>query len=123
MKHGEKGIGKRLKLCRIGKDYTLEAVAKKVGVTATYISLIERNKNKPNRELMDKLSELYDMDRDELYEAYGVYPAPLEAVLEDETLRKALTAIGNDERLTDEDKKNLYDRLEYWYKKTVEERE
>ncbi|MGG4039015.1 helix-turn-helix domain-containing protein [Heyndrickxia ginsengihumi] len=52
-------VGKLLKLKRIELGLTLEKVANKVGVTANYISLIERGKNTPNADILDKLADLY----------------------------------------------------------------
>ena len=119
-----KSVGIMLKLKRVELGLTLEQVAKQVGVTANYISLIERGKNTPNAEIIDKLSELYSIDRDELYEHYGKIPATVaEQIEQSETLKKAISRIGKDERLTDEDRENLYERLLYWHQKAIEEKE
>lgn len=116
-------IGRELKLRRLEEGLTLEVVSKKVGVTANYISLIERGKNKPNNDLLDKFTELYSMNKDHLYEAYGLLPPSIEDELQDETLRKTITAINKDHRLTQEDKTNLYERLHHWHKTIKSRRE
>jgi transcriptional regulator with XRE-family HTH domain len=117
-------IGKRLRLRRIALDMTLEDVAQAIGVSANYISLIERGKNVPSDEIIDKLAELYGMDRDELYECYGKIPATIQEELEEyDVLKEAIKAIGRDERLTPEDKEHLYERLLYWHKKLKEDKE
>jgi transcriptional regulator with XRE-family HTH domain len=117
-------VGKRLKLRRIELDLTLEDVSQAIGVSANYISLIERGKNVPSDEILDKLSKLYEMDRDELYECYGKIPATIQEELEEhDVLKEAIKRIGRDERLTPEDKENLYERLLYWHKKLLEDKE
>lgn len=49
-----------LKLARIKKGLTQEALAAKVGITRTIYSNIERGKTEPTRDIMKKLSEALD---------------------------------------------------------------
>ena len=49
-----------LKLARIKKGLTQEALAAKVGITRTVYSNIERGKTEPTRDIMKKLSETLD---------------------------------------------------------------
>ena len=49
-----------LKLARIKKGLTQEALAAKVGITRTIYSNIERGKTEPTRDIMKKLSETLD---------------------------------------------------------------
>lgn len=114
-------IGEKLKKRRKELGMTLEDVAKVVGVSTNYISLIEREKNVPNDEIITKLAELYKMDLDTLFVGFGKLPTPIvEEIKNSPSLRKILLEISNDSRLTKEQKQNLYERLAYWYKKVID---
>jgi transcriptional regulator with XRE-family HTH domain len=119
----EMTIGKQLKKKRRQLGLTLEEVANAIGISANYVSLIERDKHVPNDEIITKLAELYKMDLDTLFKAFGKIPTPIvDELINNESLRKILLEISNDKRLTDEEKQNLSERLSYWYKKATEKK-
>ncbi len=50
-------IGAAIKLCRDRKNLTLTDLAKKSGLSSSYISLLENNKRDPNLSKVESISE------------------------------------------------------------------
>jgi transcriptional regulator with XRE-family HTH domain len=60
-------FAKRLRKLRRNADFTQEQLAEKVGVSADFISQVERGINSPSFETMQKLAEVLEVDPSELF--------------------------------------------------------
>ena len=72
-----KALGKRIKLARVAKDYTQEALAKQVGCSTVFISEIEKGTKRPSIETLHRISTKLKIGMDELF--YGT-ETPMESV-------------------------------------------
>lgn len=59
-------IGEVLRLSRIANDFTLKEMANKLGVTPSYVSLIEQGKRNPSDDILNKYSEVLNMSKETL---------------------------------------------------------
>jgi transcriptional regulator with XRE-family HTH domain len=60
-------FGKRLRRLRRIADLTQEQLAEKVGVSADFISQVERGINTPSFDTIQKLAEVLEVDASELF--------------------------------------------------------
>lgn len=115
-------VGLYLKQMRRQKYLTLAQVAEEIGVTANYVSLIERGKNTPNDEIISKLAKLYGIDEDDLFERFGkVSASVIEEIKKYGYLRKAILQIKNRKDIDESEKEELYKRLFIWHEKAIDE--
>jgi transcriptional regulator with XRE-family HTH domain len=49
-------IGKAIRLCRTQKEMSLDDLSSKVGISVSYLSLLERGKRDPNFSVLEKIS-------------------------------------------------------------------
>lgn len=56
-------IGEVLRLSRIANDFTLKEMANRLGVTPSYVSLIEQGKRNPSDDILNKYSEALNMSK------------------------------------------------------------
>lgn len=49
-------IGKVIRLCRVQKDMSLDDLSSKIGISVSYLSLLERGKRDPNISVLEKIS-------------------------------------------------------------------
>jgi transcriptional regulator with XRE-family HTH domain len=69
---GGKRFGATIRRLRLAKDYTLRQFAQQVGVSPTYLSLVEQGQVKPPvEERVRKMAELLDEDPDPLLALAG----------------------------------------------------
>jgi len=54
-------IGRGVKTVRINKGFNQKRFAKKVGITQSYLSLIESNKKTPSTEVLEQIAEAVDV--------------------------------------------------------------
>ncbi len=66
---GDDAIGPLLR--RLRGDLSLRDVTKRIGVSSSYLSQIERGDRKPGSNVMRKLADLYNVDADELLKRAG----------------------------------------------------
>jgi len=57
----------KAQLLRISKGFTQQAVAELVGISQSYLSLIETYKAVPEDEIYTQITKLYDCHKSELY--------------------------------------------------------
>lgn len=67
MANNDNILGERLKTCRKNHDMTQQEVADKLGVTSASISSWESGARRPDFEMLDNLSKLYDVSFDYLF--------------------------------------------------------
>ncbi|HDL65064.1 MAG TPA: XRE family transcriptional regulator [Proteobacteria bacterium] len=60
--HQEHDIGGKVRALRKARNLTLEELAKKLEVTASYLSRLERNHNLPSLPLLERLAGVFDVD-------------------------------------------------------------
>ncbi|MGF2715486.1 helix-turn-helix domain-containing protein [Bacillus cereus] len=113
-----KEIGKTLRTQRRSKDLTLELVAEAVGVSANYISELEKgDRGKlPSDTVLKRLSVVLNLDEKELFKGYGKIPLSVKEELQgnDRLLSTLYEAIHNPS-LTDKDRSNLYSDIQRLY--------
>lgn len=88
MADNENILGERLKSCRKTLSFTQQEVAEKLGVTSASISSWESGARRPDFEMLDNLSKLYDVSFDYLFGRVNSVVASIT-----ETLDKAGEAI------------------------------
>ena len=49
-------IGKAIRLCRVQKEMSLDDLSSKIGISVSYLSLLERGKRDPNISVLEKIS-------------------------------------------------------------------
>ena len=67
MANNDNILGERLKTCRKNHNLTQQEVADKLGVTSASISSWESGARRPDFEMLDSLSKLYDVSFDYLF--------------------------------------------------------
>jgi len=86
-KSQQKGCGAEIRQRRTEKDFTLEDVSTEVGCTIDHLSKVERGLRPPSRKLCLRLSDVLDMDKDEVLGAYGhVAPDVIDIIAADPAL-------------------------------------
>ncbi|MFB2549472.1 helix-turn-helix domain-containing protein [Ensifer soli] len=78
--------GPRLRRMRMGLELTQTAMAEALGISPSYLNLIERNQRPLTVQLLLKLSSVYRIDLDELQEEASATLAPLRDVFADPLL-------------------------------------
>lgn len=68
------GIGKRLRLSRLGRELTMDQLAARSGISQSAISLIESDKIRPTAHTIEKLASGIDVDP--CWLAYGTGAKP-----------------------------------------------
>lgn len=117
--------GDILKRQRLELGYTLDHTASEVGVSINYISELERNnKTNPSDEVIVKLAKVYRVDEDDLFNLFGKMPlATKEEVLSNPTLMRILSRIKKENKLTPQQKYDLYEKLHELYEEMANEEE
>lgn len=100
--------GARLRECRKTTKLSIFKVAKKVHISGNYLSRLERGINVPSDTVIFNLAEFYNIDPSELFALYDRAPSPNSETLNAiPSLRKILTEISLDSRLTTEEKEEF----------------
>ena len=60
-------IGRRIKEARQGKGLSQEALSEKIGMSAKYLSSIERGKENPTLDTLIKLADALEVETSELF--------------------------------------------------------
>lgn len=76
-----KQLGHLLRESRKKAGKSLKQAGEDVGVSYTYISKLENGIVRPSSEMLERLSEYYDADRDELYIAANKVPSDIDHIL------------------------------------------
>ena len=122
--HLIKTIGNELRGLRKTKNLQVKDVAKDVGVSSTYISEIERNNKVPSNELIEKIATIYNIDEQQLFKGFKVFPDSMVYELTSEYgLYDMIFELSENERITREEKDAFYKKVESLYKETFEKGE
>ncbi|MBC9786580.1 helix-turn-helix domain-containing protein [Heliobacterium chlorum] len=119
-------VGEYLRGLREKHELTLTELGKKVGVSAAYLSELERGFKTPSDKLIMELAVLYEIDIEDLFNRFGKISATATTVLEKNPgIQKTLATISRDPRLSEEEKQDLYDEffnVYLSYKQDIEKR-
>ena len=97
--------GDKLRELRKKTTFSVFKVAKQVHISGNYLSLLERGINSPSDTVLFNLSEFYGVEPSELFKLYDrVVPPNNEQLTAIPSLRKIMTQISVDEKLTSEEK-------------------
>ena len=97
--------GEKLRELRKQTTFSVFKVAKQVHISGNYLSLLERGINSPSDTVLFNLSEFYGVEPSELFKLYDrVVPPNNEQLTAIPSLRKIMTQISVDEKLTSEEK-------------------
>ena len=94
----ETTLGKALRAARMGRGFGLRELARRVGISATYLSRIETGEERrpPSEEALTALARDLAADPDELLALAGRVPADvLDILLADRTLWATLRQVAN----------------------------
>ncbi|AQR98143.1 helix-turn-helix domain-containing protein [Clostridium saccharoperbutylacetonicum] len=87
-------------------------VAKQIHISGNYMSLIERGLNCPNDQILFNLAEFYGVDPGDLFKLYDkMIPPTLEQMNAIPSLRKIMTEISIDEKLSSDEKEAFAKRV------------
>ena len=67
--YGSKEVdpGRRIRFCRHMRDLECKELAKKVGISPSYMSSIERNRTKAPERIYDKIAVALGLTKDEMF--------------------------------------------------------
>lgn len=109
--------GDYLRELRKRKGLSLLKVAREIGVSGNYISLIERGKRQPSMLVIHSLADFYNVDPQDICILYHIgYDGDVGNMIRNEALRRVLTQMSTDKHFTDDDleiiSKKLHDILD-----------
>ena len=101
-------VGSFLQNERKRTGLSLFKVAKQVGITGNYLSLIERGIQTPSNAVLVALGNFYNLDLEGLFNMYGrVYDSSIKEALRIPSLRKILMEITTNNKLSAEEKEEV----------------
>ena len=101
-------VGSFLRNERSRTGLSLFKVAKQVGITGNYLSLIERGIQTPSNAVLVALGNFYNLDLEGLFNMYGrVYDSSIKEALRIPSLRKILMEITTNNKLSAEEKEEV----------------
>lgn len=101
-------VGSFLRNERSRTGLSLFKVAKQVGITGNYLSLIERGIQAPSNVILVALGNFYNLDLESLFNMYGrVYDSSIKEALRIPSLRKILMEITANNKLSAEEKEEV----------------
>lgn len=82
-------FGNYVRELRMNKGWSINEAGEELGVSANYISMVERGVRNPTNKFVGKIAKLYDVDEEILYGLLGrISDAVLKSIEESETLLK-----------------------------------
>lgn len=100
--------GSKLREYRKASKLSIFKVAKKIHISGNHLSRLERGINAPSDAVMFNLAEFYGIEPSELFALYDRVPSPnSEKFNSIPSLKKIMTEISLDSRLTDEEKEEF----------------
>lgn len=110
-------FGEYLTRLRNEKGLSQDELGKALGVTANFISLVERGMKPVSDQFIREVCKFYGISECDAFEMLGKVPLlAREELEENETLRRTLSKIRRNKNLTDEQKQNIYDKIHELYK-------
>lgn len=116
--------GKFLEKLRRETNHTLQNVSKELGVSVSYLSLVENGQKMPSDMFIRDIADFYKIDENVLFEKFGKVPlGVVEEISNNPTLQRTLTEIRYNSKLTEAQKQELYEDIYGLYMRLVEEQE
>lgn len=101
--------------------FKLSEVSKCVGISAPYLSEIEKGIKTPSDSVLESLAEFYGIDEDKLFEKYGKIPNHLiETLGEHYELRSILSKLNKEKKISKEQKEEMHKTITDLYCKFLE---
>ena len=75
-------LGEKLRQLREAKNLGLKTAAPKADVTYSYLSKIENGHKNPTSDLLEKLCDIYDADKDEIIARFGGLPDDIQRIIQ-----------------------------------------
>lgn len=98
--------------CNMKPKPSIFKVAKKIHISGNYMSMIERGVYCPNDQILFNLAEFYEVNPSELFKLYDkVVPPTLEQMNAIPSLKKIMTEISIDDKLTADEKESFAKRV------------
>ncbi|MDF2612812.1 MAG: helix-turn-helix protein [Clostridia bacterium] len=108
-----KTAGKKLRELRKETGLSIYKVARAIGVSGNYISLLERGQQQPSDAVLISLCDFYKVERAVLFDLYNrVETTKLDQILADPSLRKILNQMSTDKKLSSEDLASIETELQ-----------
>lgn len=87
-------------------------VAKSIGISGNYLSLIERGKIMPSDTILYSIAEFYKKDPNEIFSLFQkVYSEDIKEMLSIPSIRKLLLELSQDKKLSIEEKEQIADEV------------
>ena len=100
-----KQAGEKLREIRKLTKLSIYKVARKTYITGPYLATLERGESAPSDQVLLNLAEFYQVDPSELFKLYDrIVPPTTEQLTAIPSLKKIITQISVDEKLTSEEK-------------------
>lgn len=116
--------GKELSKIRNGLHMSLAEASKKLGISISYLSEIERGVKTPSDHLIREMAQVYELDEDDLFSKFGKIPFLVRQELEHSPLlQKTILDISRNKKLTEEQKERIYDKIHETYKTVIKDLE
>ncbi|MTV49824.1 helix-turn-helix domain-containing protein [Heliobacillus mobilis] len=110
--HRQADAGEYLRDIREKKGITLTQLSEKIGVSAAYLSGLERGFKMPSDKLIMELADFYKLDTEDLFNRFGKVSATATTVLEKNPgIQKTLATISRDPRIPEDKKQAMYDEF------------
>lgn len=107
-----KNAGEKLRQLRKESKLSVFKVAKQIHISGNYLSLLERGINSPSDAVVFNLAEFYGLEPAELFKLYDrVAPPSNEQLIAIPSLKKIMTEISVDTRLTPEEKEKFAEQV------------
>jgi transcriptional regulator with XRE-family HTH domain len=117
MANSEETLGEHLRQARLDKDLGLRELAKELGITPSYLSDIESDRRVPSEDVLRVMSERLDLDFDELMARAARFGEDAERYLKRHPAAAALFRKIADQRLSDDQLKQLLSSVDRLGKK------
>ena len=105
-------LGEVLRDARVKADLTLRVLAKKLDITASYISDIENDRRTPSEDVLQKLADELNLKFDELMSLAGRVGDQAERYMKQHPAAGVLFRRISDRRLPEEDLKKLLTQVD-----------
>lgn len=103
-----KQAGEKLREIRKQTKLSIYKVGRKTHITGTYLATLERGECAPSDRVLLNLAEFYQVDPSELFKLYDkIAPPPNEMLTAIPSLKKIITEISVDEKLTSDEKEEF----------------
>lgn len=109
--HNIKSAGEKLRSIRNKEGLSLYKAARNIHITGNYLSLIERGKRVPSNEVLINIADFYNISREELFSLYDKIPPNTKYEELTKELRKIITQISIDNKLTTEEKEKCIEQI------------